>query len=200
MKFITIRKYLLGYALIVLAMSLYIPFMGYSANRSSAVSLHEFSQTALNNWYQIANSLEIPLSKTAAGMLEPVIPKKFTALDLVVYGHELVTKDYQEMYRLQNFPRMVNQLHVIADDKGTLKYNVGGLRLLTIKDMGGASGAVMFFDAPIQLIEMASQLYDGLPMNEEGDDKGIIRYARIDSGKYVMGYFLKYQSSGLSEI
>ena len=181
-----------GFGAITLGMTAYIALMGVSANRATAVAIHEFSQGAVDNWHYVATSLDIPLKNTKPGELSPVIPERYSALDLVVYGYELVTTDYQDYYRELDMPRMVNQLHIGTNDKGQLQYNVGGVQLISIQDTDGHGGAAFFMDVPKQLIDQASRLYDGVPASDDRDGEGVVRYDRLEDGRYVMGMFLNY--------
>jgi len=185
-------KHVAGFGVIALIMTGYIALMGLSTNRASAVTIYNFSQDVLNNWHYMATSLDIPMENTKQGMLEPLIPERFGALDLAIFGYELVTPDYQADYRQLNMPRMIDKLHISTDEKGVLKYNVGGVQLLTIQDNDGAHGAAFYMDVPLQLIDEASRQYDGIKMQGESDGSGVVRYERLEDGRYVMGIFLPY--------
>lgn len=181
-----------GFGAIALGMTAYLAVMGLSANRASAVAMHDFSQNVINNWHYVATTLNIPLENTKPGMLSPVIPERFSALDLAIYGFELVTPEFKRDYQQLNMPRMIDQLHITTTDKGVLQYNVGGIQLLSIQDSGGSQGAAFFMDVPAQLIDETSQMYDGVPMQGDRDGTGVVRYDRLDDGRYVMGMFLSY--------
>jgi hypothetical protein len=181
-----------GFAIIALAMTAYLAVMGLSANRASAVAIHDFSQDVINNWHYVATTFNIPLENTKPGMLSPVIPERFSALDLAIYGFELVTPDFKREYQQLNMPRMTDRLHISTTDKGVLQYNVGGIQLMSIQDSGGNQGAAFFMDVPTQLINETSQMYDGVPMQGDRDGSGVVRYDRLDDGRYVMGMFLAY--------
>ncbi len=181
-----------GFGVIALGMTAYLAAMGLSANRASAVAMHDFSQNVINNWHYVATTLNIPLENTEPGMLSPVIPERFSALDLAIYGFELVTPEFKSDYQQLNMPRMIDQLHITTTDKGVLQYNVGGIQLLSIQDSGGSQGAAFFMDVPAQLIDETSQMYDGVPMQGDRDGTGVVRYDRLDDGRYVMGMFLSY--------
>lgn len=181
-----------GFGVIALGMTAYLAVMGLSANRASAVAMHDFSQNVINNWHYVATTLNIPLENTKPGMLSPVVPERFSALDLAIYGFELVTPEFKSDYQQLNMPRMIDQLHITTTDKGVLQYNVGGIQLLSIQDSGGSQGAAFFMDVPAQLIDETSQMYDGVPMQGDRDGTGVVRYDRLDDGRYVMGMFLSY--------
>ena len=173
-------------------MATYIAVMGMSANKASAVSIYEFSQDIIDNWHHIASTLDLPLDKTKPGMLTPVVPDRFSALDLSIYGFEIVTPDFQHEYKQLDLPRMIDRLHITATDKGIINYNVGGIQLISIQDSNGQGGGVFYMDAPMQLIEEANLKYDDENINGDKDGNGIIRYDRLDDGRYVMGVFLPY--------
>ena len=181
-----------GFGAITLGMTVYLAVMGLSANRASAVSIHDFSQDVLDNWHYVATTLNVPLKNTKPGMLSPVIPERFSALDLAIYGFELVTPEYKSDYRQLNMPQMLDRLHISTNEKGMLQYNVGGIQLLSIQDSDGNQGATFYMDVPAQLIDEASRLYDGVPMQGDRDGSGVVRYDRLEDGRYVMGMFLSY--------
>lgn len=195
MKTPSIKSTLFRFAALCIGITAYVLFMGLSADRAAAVTVYEFSKSALNNWRHIATTLDIPVGNTKVGSLAPVVPEKFGALDLIIFGHELVSSDYQHAYRRLNFPRMVDQLHITTDNTDNLAYNVGGLQLLSLQDNGGGEGAVFFMDPPAALISQASQYYDHQPMTGSGDGKGRIRYDRLDDGRYILGIFLPYHAT-----
>lgn len=186
-----------GFGLVAIGMTAYIAFMGTSANRASAVAMHDFSQNALNNWHYVSKSLNIPLNKTNPGDLVPVVSEKFGALDLVIYGYEIVSKDFQDYYRQLSMPRMIDQLHIGASSNGQLRYNVSGVQLLSIQNTDDKSGATFFMDVPFQLIDQSSRMYDGVPATSNKDGEGIVRYDRLEDGRYVMGLFLNYQPQNI---
>jgi hypothetical protein len=181
-----------GFSIIALVMTAYLAVMGLSANRASAVAIHDFSQDVINNWHYVATTFNIPLENTKPGMLSPVIPERFSALDLAIYGFELVTPDFKREYQQLNMPRMTDRLHISTTDKGVLQYRVGGIQLMSIQDSGGNQGATFFMDVPKQLIDETSQMYDSVPMQGDRDGSGVVRYDRLDDGRYVMGMFLTY--------
>lgn len=181
-----------GLGAIAIGMTLYIGVMGISANRASAIAIHDFSQDVINNWHYIATTIDAPLEDTEPGMLSPVIPERFSALDLAIYGSQLVTTEYQNDYRQLDMPQMTDQLYIATSQKGVLEYSVGGIQLLSIQDSGGKKGATFFIDVPTQLIDVTSRTYDGVPMQGERDGAGSVRYERLDDGRYVMGMFLPY--------
>jgi len=179
---------------LTLIMATYVYIMGNSANRATAKTIVSFSQEAINNWKQITTALKIDITKTQKSNLFPVIPKKFAAVDLVIYGSEIVNPAYKQEYQQYSFPRMTDKAHIITNEQGELQYNVGGVRLISLADNGGEVGAVFYLDTPKQIIDTASELYDATPMSGEKDGKGIIRYEKLENGQYVMGVFLKYQT------
>jgi hypothetical protein len=186
-----------GFSLVAIGMTAYIAFMGTSANRATAVAMHDFSQNALNNWHYVSTSLNIPLNQTKPGDLAPVVSEKFGALDLVIYGYEIVSKDFQDYYRQLSMPRMIDQLHIGAGSNGQLRYNVSGVQLLSIQNTDDKSGATFFMDVPFQLIDQSSRMYDGVPATSNKDGEGVVRYDRLDDGRYVMGLFLNYQPQNI---
>ncbi|MFA0809437.1 hypothetical protein [Microbulbifer epialgicus] len=187
-------KIIFGTSIISLCMTAYITFMGTAANRASAIAVHEFSQQAIDNWYYVATNLESPLENTKAGDLSPLIPEQHAALDLVIYGYEIIAPEYQDFYRALDMPRMVEKLHIGINDKGQLQYNVGGVQLISIESQGidSRGGAAFYLDTPFQLIDQASRLYDGVPAKDNADGEGVVRYDRLNDGRYVMGMFLDY--------
>ena len=183
---------------IVAGMSAYVGVMGAATNRASAIAIHDFSQDVITHWKRVATTLDVPLDKTKPGMLSPVVPETFGALDLIIYGHELVTSDFQEHYESLEMPRMVDRLHISTNkNNGALQYNVGGVQLIAIKNSGGHEGGAFYINIPEQLIDRASKMYDGKPKEGGRDHEGIVRYDQLDDGRYVMGIFLPYtQSAG----
>ena len=181
-----------SFGAIALGMTAYLSVMGVSANRASAVAIHDFSQEVINNWHYVATTLNVPLENTKPGMLSPVIPERFSALDLAIYGFEIVTPEYKHDYQQLDMPRMIDRLHITTNDKGGLEYNVGGIQLLSIQDSGGSQGATFYMDVPEQHIDEASRRYDGVPMQGDRDGAGTVRYDRLEDGRYVMGMFLTY--------
>jgi hypothetical protein len=184
-------KLFIGFGTIAFSMTAYISLMGMSANRASAIAVHDLTQDLLNNWHYIATTLEVPSRNTKPGLLAPVIPENFGALDLTIYGAELVTPEYKAFYKALDMPKMVDRLHIRNLDD-VLQYNVGGLQLLSIQDTDGVGGAAFYMDVPEQIIEEASQLYDGHPMKGDRDGEGIVRYDRTPDGNFVMGLYLSY--------
>lgn len=153
-----------GFGAITLGITAYLAVIGLSANRASVVAIHDFSQDVINNWHYVATTLNVPLENTKPGMLSPVIPERFSALDLAIYGFELVTPKYKSDYQQLDMPRMIDQLHITTNEKGVLQYNVGGIQLLSIQDSGGSQGATFFMNVPPQLIDETSRMYDDVPM------------------------------------
>ncbi|WP_045861714.1 hypothetical protein [Teredinibacter purpureus] len=171
-----------------IAMSAYLALMGKSSNRATAVAMHDFTLNALSNWHHIADTLNIPLSNTKPDMLHPVVRKGFSALDLVIYGHEIVEPEYQKYYQELSMPQMIGQLFIPNDENGKLRYMVGGVQLLSIQ--AGKEDAAFFIDVPTQVINEASLLYDSIPISGGRDGSGVVRYDRLDDGRYVMGFFI----------
>lgn len=188
-----LRNTVICFSALCLGMTAYVSLMGLSSNRGSAIALYDFSEAAISNWYKVATALSVPLSNTQPGKLQPVVSEKFSALDLVVYGYELVTPDYKQTYRQLDLPRMVGQLQISANEEEQLQYHVAGLQLLTLRDMDGEHGAVFFMDVPYHIIDHSSQRYDNTPAIGTGDNEGTVRYSQLDDGRYVMGLFLPYQ-------
>lgn len=171
------------------AMTAYMGVMGSSANKASASAMYEFSKSALNNWHSIASTLDIPLENTKPNMLQPVVPQGFGALDLVIYGHEVVTDEYRSYYQQLNMPRMIGELFIPNSSEGELRYMVGGIQLISIQ--AGEEDAAFFIDVPRQVINEASLIYDNVALSGDRDGIGVVRYEKLEDGRYVMGLFLE---------
>ncbi len=174
------------------ALTGYLLLAGTSANDASAVTVYEFSKRVLDHWYRIANTLSVPVAHTKPGALEPVVPKSFGALELIIFGEGIVTPSYKNAYQSLHFPNMIDQVHIATNEQKTLNYHVGGLKLIGVEDNGGDQGAVFFVDPPAPLIEYMNRKYDHQPMTGTGDGEGQVRYDRLKDGRYVLGVFLPY--------
>ena len=176
------------FILLSIAMTAYIGLMGKSANKASAESMYDFTEAALGNWHKISSTLNIPLINTKPSMLQPVVKEGFGALDLVIYGHEIVEEEYRSYYQKLDMPRMVGQLFIPNGEQGELRYMVGGIQLISIQ--AGSENAAFFMDVPKQIINEASLIYDGVALSGDRDGTGVVRYEKLNDGRYVMGLFL----------
>lgn len=175
---------------LTLLITSYFAFVGYSSNSTSAKTLLSTSQELAYRWQMASATLGVELSATKAGALSPVIDNKYSALDLVVYGEQIVAQKYKESYKAMQIPSMISKLY-IKSNQGELMYSVSGFKLFSIEYEEKSNKIISFYaDVPKTVVDSTNKLIDGSGIIDSGDNIGAVRYAKLDNGKYILGIFL----------
>lgn len=175
---------------ITLLITFYFAFVGYSSNKAGAKTILNTSQEISRRWQMASAALGVELNATKAGDLSPVIGAKYSALDLVIYGEEIVAEKYKNSYKAMQIPSMVGKVF-IKTIENELVYSVSGYRLISIEyDKESNKIASFYANVPRTVVDSTNKFIDGSGITENGDNIGAIRYAKLENGKYILGVFI----------
>lgn len=188
----SIKKIIIASPIIAIGMSGYVYLLGSSSTSSSVESILLFSTKAASSWNQISTATGISINNTGPGELQPLIPAQFSAIDLVIYGSELVESQYKKAYEGFAIPRLASLVVFSNDSEGALEYHVGGAKIESLSNMAGDEYAAIFFtNVNLQTVNGADLKVD----NHDGGEAGVVRYKLDDDGLYTMGVFVPYPTS-----
>jgi hypothetical protein len=184
----SLKQNLVAIPLLACVLGGYAAAVGFATDRAAAASIEEFSRTALLHWRQIAAGLQLGQNQTKPGGLAPLVRDQFSALDLVVFGAKLVKEEYRQAYEVVGPPSLIGKVFTTVDEKGHLKYVVGGVRPISLQSDPGNGDAIFFMDTPYQFIDALNRQYDR-ESKSGGDNSGQIRYGRMPDGRLVLGFY-----------
>lgn len=182
-------KLILSVIALTLGLASYYALANYSAYHSAATTLMSNARALQTNWQELTTRLNLDPAVTEPGALAPVLARKHSALDWLVYGEHVMNEDYKEEFQALGIEPLMKNMHVTAPD-GKLHYGVAGARLNSMTVLADGTTAVFYSETYRPHIEALLALYDPKPFKAIGDDTGIVRYGKVGEHEYAVGIYL----------
>ncbi len=186
--FSVIRHFIVFTFLIGMLVS-YQCVIGRASTTSAAKSAYVFSQIAASHWRLMANTLDVSLTNTEVGQLMPVVTSDRTALDLIVYGSEVVEVAYKKAFKSINIDNMTDQVFVYVNRANQLSYAVAGMDVIGLEATQEGHVAVFFNHANPQVIRAANKMYDQSVISLGGNSEGTVKHIKTKDGQYILGFY-----------
>lgn len=168
----------------------YIKLQGKASTEAATKVLVTFSNMAIQNWKMISDKTGVSIDNTEPGTLQPLIPAQFGAIDLVIYGTELVEPKYKNAFESFGINRLADLIQFSNKEDGSIQYHIGGGFVHGIKNLpGNTHGAVFYTGLSTQVVEGADQIIDG----GDGMNTGSVRWQMSEPTEYVVGIYLPYE-------
>ena len=182
-------KLILSVVALTLGLASYYALANYSAYHSAATTLMGNAKAVQANWQKLTSRLHLDPAVTEPGALAPVLARKHSALDWLVYGEHVMNDPYKEEFQKLGIEPLMKNMHVTAPD-GQLHYGVAGARLNSMTVLADGTTAVFYSETHRPVIEALLALYDPKPFKTIGDNTGIVRYGQVGEHEYAVGLYL----------
>lgn len=182
-------KLILSVVALTLGLASYYALANYSAYHSAATTLMHNAKALQANWAELTVRLQLDPTVTQSGALAPVLARKHSALDWLVYGEHVMNEPFKAEFKALGIEPMMKHIHVTARED-QLHYGVAGARLNALTVLADGTTAVFYSETYRPVVEALLANYDQKPFKATGDNTGIVRYGRVGEHEYAVGLYL----------
>lgn len=193
-KLIYYSRRVLPFALLLSVLVVYQGWMGQMATRAAAKSAIAFSQLAALRWQLMAQALEVAVGQTGEGQLLPIVPANRSALDLVMYGEQVVTSPYKAAFESLQFANVTDRAFIYVNSDKLLSYAVAGMDVIGLEAASEHQIAVFFNHVTVPVLKETNRLVDGASVWASNDTIGNVKHVKTAGGQYIMGLYVDVTS------
>lgn len=173
------------------AMTGYFHFNSTVSAHALAENLEAFTKDANRVWKAISEKSGIEMRRTSKGDLQPIIHEMFGALDLIIYGDQIVNSEFKAKFSELNIPTLENRVVFGNHLDGSLEYSISGIKVVNYQVTSDLTHGVVYFDKVTKLVaEEIDDYIDG----GDGAKKGLVRYKKTGLN-YFLGIFSPYEET-----
>ncbi|MFK5950463.1 MAG: hypothetical protein QM500_17045 [Methylococcales bacterium] len=180
----------------------YMSYLGDESFRSATILTHDMSVKSKNLWDDITTTYAtVPgITKTEPNSGNPLLNANITALDLLVYGDDIVSDKYHESFLGHDFKKLRYDLFIGKHRVyKTIDYRMYGIEYFKITSLDNGDFFTVYSNVHPEIVRHAEKIYDdgSFDIKNKSDMTGRVRYIKSnqDANRYFLMYYFKEKTS-----